>query len=118
VRSKDTGQNAQRERLRRHLRDKGFGCLRKSVWISPDPLTAERPVLGGGSINVESLILLEARPCAGASDAEMVAGAWDFERIKPLCPASENPRGAARCSTYEAGPLKASGGGNSFTSSQ
>jgi len=76
-----TGQNAQRERLRRYLRDKGFGYLQNSVWISPDPLTAEREVLGGGKINVESLILLEARPCAGESDAEMVAGAWDFERI-------------------------------------
>jgi DNA-binding transcriptional regulator PaaX len=30
---------------------------------------------------VESLILLEARPCAGESDAEIVAGAWDFQRI-------------------------------------
>ena len=76
-----TGQNAQRERLRRYLRDKGFGYLQNSVWISPDPLTAEREVLGGGKINVESLILLEARPCAGESDAEIVAGAWDFERI-------------------------------------
>ncbi len=76
-----TGQNAHRERLRRYLRDKGFGYLQNSVWISPDPLTAEREVLGGGKINVESLILLEARPCAGESDAEIVAGAWDFERI-------------------------------------
>jgi DNA-binding transcriptional regulator PaaX len=42
---------------------------------------AERAILGGGRVNVESLILLEARPCAGESDAEIVAGAWDFERI-------------------------------------
>jgi DNA-binding transcriptional regulator PaaX len=75
------GENAQRERLRRYLRDQGFGYLQNSVWISPDPLAAEREVLGGGQINVESLVLLEARPCAGESDAEMVAGAWDFERI-------------------------------------
>lgn len=47
----------------------------------PDPLTEERQILGGGKINVESLLLLEARPCAGESDAEIVAGAWDFERI-------------------------------------
>ncbi len=76
-----TGQNAQRERLRRYLRDKGFGYLQNSVWIRPDPLALERVILGGGKINVESLILLEARPCAGESDAEIVAGAWDFERI-------------------------------------
>jgi phenylacetic acid degradation operon negative regulatory protein len=76
-----TGRNAQRERLRRYLRDKGFGYLQNSVWIRPDSLEAERQILGGGRIDVESLILLEARPCAGESDAEIVAGAWDFERI-------------------------------------
>ncbi|MBI2924575.1 MAG: hypothetical protein HYY24_02590 [Verrucomicrobia bacterium] len=31
---------------------------------APDPLTEERQILGGGKINVESLLLLEARPCA------------------------------------------------------
>ena len=76
-----TGQNAQRERLRRYLRDKGFGYLQNSVWITPDPLEEERHILGGGKINVESLLLLEARPCAGESDADIVTGAWDFERI-------------------------------------
>ncbi len=76
-----TGQNAQREKLRRYLRDKGFGYVQNSVWISPDPLAQEREILGGGKINVESLLLLEARPCAWESDAEIVAGAWDFERI-------------------------------------
>jgi phenylacetic acid degradation operon negative regulatory protein len=76
-----TGQNAQRERLRRYLRDKGFGYLQNSVWISPDPLEQERQILGSGKINVESLILLEARPCAGESDAEIVEGSWGFECI-------------------------------------
>ena len=76
-----TGQNAQRERLRRYLRDKGFGYLQNSVWITPDSLEEERRILVGGKINVESLVLLEAQPCAGESDTEIVAGAWDFERI-------------------------------------
>jgi DNA-binding transcriptional regulator PaaX len=76
-----TAQNTQRTRLRRYLRDKGFGYLQNSVWITPDSLAEERQILVGGKINVESLILLEARPCAGESDAEIVAGAWDFERI-------------------------------------
>jgi len=75
------GQNARRERLRRYLRSKGFGCLQGSVWVTPDSLEEERTVLGDGKINVESLLLLEARPCAGESDAEIVAGAWDFQRI-------------------------------------
>lgn len=76
-----TGQNAQRERLRRYLRASGFGYLQNSVWIKPDPLTEERQILGGGRVNVESLLLLEARPCAGESDAEIVGGAWDFMAI-------------------------------------
>jgi phenylacetic acid degradation operon negative regulatory protein len=76
-----TTQNSQRAQLRRYLHDKGFGYLQNSVWITPDSLEEERRVLVGGKINVESLILLEARPCAGESDSEIVAGAWDFERI-------------------------------------
>ena len=76
-----TAQNSHRKRLRRYLRDKGFGYLQNSVWITPDSLEEERQILVGGKVNVESLILLEARPCAGESDAEIVAGAWDFERI-------------------------------------
>jgi phenylacetic acid degradation operon negative regulatory protein len=75
------GQNTQRERLRRYLRAKGFGYLQNSVWITPNPLTEERQILGDGKINVESLLLLEARPCAGESDAEIVTGAWDFHGI-------------------------------------
>jgi DNA-binding transcriptional regulator PaaX len=48
----------------------------------PGPkLLHDLPDAGGGKINVESLLLLEAQPGAGESDAEIVAGAWDFERI-------------------------------------
>jgi len=96
-----TGQNAQRERLRRYLRDNGFGYLQNSVWITPDPLDKEQQILRGRKIHVESLLLLEARPCAGESDAEIVAGAWDFERInrryaRHLKVLEERPSGALR----------------------
>jgi phenylacetic acid degradation operon negative regulatory protein len=74
-------QNSHRKQLRRYLREKGFGCLQNSVWVTPDSLEEESRVLIDGKINVESLILLEARPCAGESDAEIVAGAWSFEHI-------------------------------------
>ena len=75
--------------------------LQNSVWITPDPLTEERQILGGGKIKVESLLLLEARPCAGESDAEIVAGAWDFEHInrryaRHLKVLDERPGGALR----------------------
>jgi phenylacetic acid degradation operon negative regulatory protein len=75
------GKNAQRRRLWTYLRDRGFGYLQNSVWITPDPLEEQRQLLAGERINVESLILLEAQPCAGETDEQIVAGAWDFERI-------------------------------------
>jgi DNA-binding transcriptional regulator PaaX len=80
---------------RDYLRDRGLGYLQKSVWTTPNPLEEEREILAGGKINVESLILLEARSCAGESGTEMVAGAWDL-----LCPASESAgRASWRCVT-------------------
>jgi DNA-binding transcriptional regulator PaaX len=76
-----SGQNARRARLRRYFHDHAFGCLQRSVWIKPDPLEAERELLGEGKIKVGSLLLLEGRPCGNESDEEIVAAAWNFERI-------------------------------------
>lgn len=58
-------QSAQRDRLRRYLRDRGFGYLQHSVWVSPNPMAEAKALLSGATANVGSLILLEARPCAG-----------------------------------------------------
>jgi phenylacetic acid degradation operon negative regulatory protein len=96
-----TGQNARRVRLQRYLRGRSFGCLQGSVWVTPDPLNQERKILAGGKVNVESLLLLEARPCAGESDAEIVAGAWNFMRInrgyeQHLQVLEKHPRGSLR----------------------
>ena len=73
--------NTTRDKLRRYLQRRGFGYLQNSVWITPDPVNAEREQLNGLSADVESLIWFEARPCAGETDAEIVAGAWDFAEI-------------------------------------
>ena len=75
------GKDAQRRRLWSYLRDKGFGYLQNSVWVTPDPLEEQREILASERIDVESLILLDARPCAGETNEQIVAGAWDFERI-------------------------------------
>jgi phenylacetic acid degradation operon negative regulatory protein len=70
-----------RDKLRVHLRHRGFGCLQNSVWITPDDAKTERALLADGPVDVEALIVLEARPCAGESDSEIVTGAWDFVKI-------------------------------------
>jgi phenylacetic acid degradation operon negative regulatory protein len=96
--------DSHRRRLRRYLHDRGFGCLQGSVWVTPDPLVEERQILVGAKIDVGSLLLLDARPCAGESDAEIVAGAWDFERInrrylRLVKLLDEQPDGALRSET-------------------
>lgn len=74
-------QNSQRRRLARYLRDRGFGYLQNSVWITPDALSVEVQLFRGEKIDVESFVVMECRPCAGESNAEIVAGAWDFDEI-------------------------------------
>ena len=76
-----TTQNSRRSRLTRYLRKRGFGRLQNSVWITPDVLEEEMKTLSEGKANVGSMILLDARPCAGESDADIVTSAWNFERI-------------------------------------
>lgn len=75
------GKDSERRRLRRYLRSRHFGYLQHSVWVSPDALLAERAVFAGADIDVETLVLMEAHPCGGESDAQIAAGAWDFRRI-------------------------------------
>lgn len=76
--------SAVRTRLRRFLKDHGFGYLQNSVWITPDPLGAFMKPWAAAKQDVESLITFEARPCSGESNAAIVAGAWSFDRINAL----------------------------------
>jgi phenylacetic acid degradation operon negative regulatory protein len=90
--------NTARDKLRRHLRARGFGCLQNSVWITPGPVQQERNLLAEGQVDVQSLILLEGRPCAGETSEQIVAGAWDFLQINRRYQACQNvlarrPRG-------------------------
>lgn len=74
-------QNTQRVRLRRYLKEQGFGLVQNSVWVSAKPLDTEAEILNGGRANVGSMLLLKASPCAGESDTEIVQTAWDFDVI-------------------------------------
>lgn len=74
-------QNKRRDQLRRVLRSNYLGLLQGSVWISPDPLVAMREEMENGAIDVNSLLLFEGMPFAGESNAQIVAGAWNFQEI-------------------------------------
>jgi phenylacetic acid degradation operon negative regulatory protein len=74
-------QNLRRDRLRKYLRARGFGFLQNSAWITPDPLRHESDLLLGLNADVSALIFLESRPCAGETDASIVASAWNFTEI-------------------------------------
>jgi phenylacetic acid degradation operon negative regulatory protein len=76
--------NTIRVRLRRFLKNQAFGYLQNSVWITPDPLSELTRQLSGIGEDVEALLTLEARPCAGETDRAIVAGSWDFGRINRL----------------------------------
>lgn len=74
-------ENTARARLRRFLKDRRFGYLQNSVWITPDPLDAGVKALAASGEDVESFLTLEARPCSGENDQAIVAGAWDFDQL-------------------------------------
>ncbi len=59
--------SASRTRLRRFLKQRGFGYLQNSVWITPDPLGLLMESWTAKGQDVESLITLEARPGSGES---------------------------------------------------
>jgi len=74
-------QNALRNRLRKELRRRGFGCLQRSVWITPDPLDEQTRALLRTEIDVRSLTIFEGHPAAGESDEQIARAAWDFVGI-------------------------------------
>src|SRR5689334_8879384 len=76
--------NAARVRLRRYLKDHGFGYLQKSLWVTPDPLDFDVKELSARGDEVESLITVEGSPCSGETDQAIVSGAWNFDLIRGL----------------------------------
>lgn len=77
-------QVALRTKLRRKLRELRFGWLQNSVWLSPDPVSKLMEELSARKVSVESLLFIEGRPAGGETDAELVAGGWDFVRLTKM----------------------------------
>lgn len=73
-----------RARLRRFLQKNAFGCLQKSVWITPDSLTPLRKKLFPRDDQSGTFLCMEGRPCGGESDKAIVRAAWDFDDISAL----------------------------------
>ncbi|MGH7956900.1 MAG: hypothetical protein ACREH8_07795 [Opitutaceae bacterium] len=75
------GRDELRQQLLRVLRRRQFGYLQKSVWVSPDPTSDVRAALGKSRVQADAFLVIEGKPAAGESDAEIVDGAWDFALI-------------------------------------
>src|SRR4051812_46831430 len=48
-------QGVLRDKLRRHLSSRSFGCLQQSVWVTPDPLDEQKKILEGTEANSAAL---------------------------------------------------------------
>ena len=70
--------------LRRFLQQQRMGCLQRSVYVTPRDI---RPVyddlLHGADVGPYAC-LFESRTVLGMEPAELVARAWDFERLNAL----------------------------------
>ena len=71
-----------RHALRQFLRRNRFGCLQKSVWVSPDPVAPFAKHLRGFEKNAKAFSCFEGTPCTNADDRQIAAKAWDFQRIQ------------------------------------
>lgn len=70
-----------RRQLHRTLRRNHLGYLQDSVWVTPDSALAVRASMGGLKVQPDAFLVMEARPAAGESDAEIVLAAWNFTEI-------------------------------------
>ena len=76
-----TPSHSSRVRLWRWMRQRRFGYLQNSVWITPDPVDLTQVPLKQKEAGADVFLCLEARPSAGFSDSGIVQAAWDFQAI-------------------------------------
>jgi phenylacetic acid degradation operon negative regulatory protein len=77
-------ENNRRNALHYYLRNHGFGCLQRSVWVTPDRIDQVQKDMGGASAKVKSMAFLSAQLCGGERNEQIVQAAWDFGRINEL----------------------------------
>jgi phenylacetic acid degradation operon negative regulatory protein len=71
----------ERKRLWYYLRQRHFGLLQRSVWISPDSLDEQRELLKSTALNAKMVTFLEATPCGGETTNDIIAVSWNFVEI-------------------------------------
>jgi len=78
-------ERALRSEFRRKLQDLRFGCLQKSVWISPFPQTELVNLMKKGKPGCGHFTLMEARELLDTLPATMVQAAWNWKRYAQDC---------------------------------
>lgn len=73
--------NSLRQKLRKILKENQFGCLQRSVWISPRSMDSINDLVRKATPGLASLSLMECRLLRGQSNAEVVKATWDYSRI-------------------------------------
>ena len=64
------GNDRTRRKLYKWLCGNHFGCLQKSVWISPDPLDELGDLLIGDQISSAKVVVMDARPRFGGKQKD------------------------------------------------
>jgi len=70
--------------LRRELSQSGFGCLQKSVWVSPHPADPLKRKLAKLKIDISLVTVLDVLEDEADASTRIVERAWDFNGISTL----------------------------------
>ena len=77
-------ERAYRDNLRSFLKQKRFGCLQKSVWVTPFDVRAEYDDLEHAAAVDSVAFLFEAQTVLGRGALSVVQHAWDFDKLEKL----------------------------------
>ena len=75
---------AYRDTLRAFLKRERFGCLQRSVWVTPRDVRSEYDDLNRAAAVDTVAFLFEARTVLGYGNQSVVQEAWDFGRIQEI----------------------------------
>lgn len=77
-------ERAYRDTLRTFLKQKRFGCLQRSVWVTPFDVRPEYDDLERAAAVDSVAFLFEAQTVLGRGALSVVEHAWDFDKLETL----------------------------------